>query len=275
VLRGGIGSTDVKRACMDIIGVELRITNLEVNILARGPLGWALLTRETKPGLDKLAFGPLEVAQFEAGGKMELSGMPADGPYTDIDAFCAKQTDDADPNDTRHCDSVAVKGGKAPWQELVSIKVEDSSMGAQYLGTRIDDQWWFVPLGEWSTQGAHHGSASLRKLTVEDVVAGGAPELVLRVHQTDKGFTHSYVEFGEDTDVLIICSLGKRRRVSCANIVVGGRRTPRPDDEAKPYQFSVDASFDKHGRVLLRPRGKWPTQVERFRYETPRVLIFR
>src|SRR5262249_55006112 len=102
----------------------------------------------------------------------------------------------------------------------------------------------------------------------------GTPELVLRVDQSSKSFTHSYVEFGGDTEMLIVCSLGKTRAVSCADIVVGGQRTPRPDDEAKPYKFSVDASFDKRGRVLRKPRGKWPAQIERFRYETPRVLIF-
>lgn len=205
----------------------------------------------------------------------------AKGPFESTERFCeAERAATPDPPESLACQPEKLKKKpklKGPWAEVAPFLFGQLDVEQQgYLGVRVGTDWFAVPLGGYSENGADHGYVEVKAIQVKDVVPGDPPELLVTVHRGDLGYTHDYEEFGTHEKVLFVCGVGASGQPSCASFPTSVAYDPHPlgDEEEKPYRFKVKVTFDKKGQVVRKIAGKLPKGLERGEYEGTNPLHF-
>jgi hypothetical protein len=200
-------------------------------------------------GLAGLACGGARGGGARAPAPRPLAVTAMQGPYADVDAYCAARTgvaerdapDDpvgtycwpVDPDDDRAelMPGAALPTGPqplaAPFASGVFVAV---GLDGPTCGIVVDTAggWYGAPLGAAC---GHADSRSwshleLVELAVKDVLPGGAPELVVRLREVERhaSMDNDGVETDVDSELLVLCGVGDAGRPACAEPLTVKRR---------------------------------------------------
>jgi hypothetical protein len=205
-------------------------------------------------------------------------------PEKSGDSFCEHNIGAAKKRDLKTkntCEVVPVKkvtlAGK--WTAKV-VSLNEHSTGAVLLDHYVelqaafDGKWISHRLGHVSEAAQPDGSTvyEVRSIYVKDVIRGGAPELV--VDSVETQVSTGGAPGKEVREFLDICGVGVSAMPSCFRVTVAEVKTS-DDHKEWSYKYRLAWSFDKKGRLVLKPKGAWPKNLEKRDYVKTTLYWFR
>lgn len=240
---------------------------------------------------DRLArLDPAAVTVYDA-----LTPIPLRGPFSTLEKFCAGHTtldgesvpcDPAAPfPDEVYEGPTALPAGEGPIlaaRVLWAAGTTSPTLASEvlvHLAIRTA-QGWFVgpPVGDIYNPGAFgiHASMKATALELEDLVAGGAPELAYRFsldrYDSDLGLN----EYESTTErALVVCGIGASGAPSCTGAItleVGSERAilfPDQDEPGMKHEglyanhYTLTATFAPDGQLALQGAEPLPESARR------------
>jgi hypothetical protein len=132
-------------------------------------------------------------------------------------------------SDPRPSENKALKSPPAPWREVQVLATQDpppdgetDSRYVEYTLAARTAAGWFAcgePFASAINTGRHMGSIGIDELAARDVIAGGAPEIVVRYGEQECE-TQEDGEWCSDTEQLVLAGVGASGKPSCTQSIL-------------------------------------------------------